>query len=120
MMRWCMLAALLMSCGGGTDAKPPTGSGGTAAPGDAGVVKAGDPFSDDARKLFHCAAASGDAELIVQANLKLGLGNANGTPTDKLAAFTQTQPAWTKKNAKFAEEYADAEKAAACVRERLQ
>jgi hypothetical protein len=117
--RWCLVALMVLSCGG-HDPAPPSGSGSAPVASDAAVERS-DPFGDsEGRKLFHCAAASGDADLIVAANVKLGLGDARGTPNDKLAAYAQAQPAWTKQNARFASDFADPAKAAECARERLK
>lgn len=90
------------SAGGGTATTTTTpASGGGAAMSD-----------DDAHKLYQAAAMTGDSQMIMDVNKKIGLLNADGSANqEKMTKFTTEHGAWAQKNTSFLQEINTPEKA---------
>jgi hypothetical protein len=70
---------------------------------------------DDKHKLFQAAAASRDTALTKRVSEKLGLLNADGSPTDEYAQFFKDHISWLFKNTDFMQSINTTEKARAYV-----
>lgn len=77
-------------------------------------------MSEDGRhKLFQAAAASRDASLTKRVSEKLGLLNADGTPSEEYAEFFKDHIGWIFKNREFMQSINTPEKARAYVEEHI-
>ncbi len=74
---------------------------------------------DDKHKLFQAAAASRDASLTRRVSEKLGLLDANGSPSDQYAPFFKDHIAWIFKNSAFMQTINTPEKARAYTEEHI-
>jgi hypothetical protein len=77
-------------------------------------------MSEDAKhRLFQAAAASRDPSLTRRVSEKLGLLNADGTPTKEYAQFFKDHIAWLFKNSEFMQSINTPEKARAYAEEHI-
>jgi hypothetical protein len=74
---------------------------------------------DDKHKLFQAAAASRDASLTRRVSEKLGLLDANGSPSEEYAPFFKDHIAWIFKNSAFMQTINTPEKARAYAEEHI-
>ncbi|HYJ89046.1 MAG TPA: hypothetical protein VEW46_23470 [Pyrinomonadaceae bacterium] len=74
---------------------------------------------DDKHKLFQAAAASRDPSLTRRVSEKLGLLNADGTPTEEYAQFFKDHIGWLFKNSEFMQSINTPEKARAYAEEHI-
>jgi len=70
---------------------------------------------DDKHKLFQAVATAQDQALMRRVWVKLGLVNANGSPTDEYQAFVKEHIGWIFKNTGFIQTINTPEKARAYV-----
>ena len=89
------------------------------APADAGV-DAGMVGSNADHELWQAAVTSGDPELMKRVNLRLGLANAEGAPTEKMKGFAVSHAAWSTQHADFVNGLVDAAKARAFVEDQTK
>lgn len=74
---------------------------------------------DDKHKLYHAATASGDSDIMIRVQRKLGLISANGVPNSEFAEFAKEHFAWALRNTDFVQEMSTPEKARAYVEEHI-
>lgn len=74
---------------------------------------------DDRHRLFQAAAATQDHELTRRVWRKLGLLNANGTPSDEYQTFMKEHIGWVFRNASWVQTISDPERARAYVEEHM-
>lgn len=80
----------------------------------------GSSMSDDDRhRLFQAAAATQDHELTRRVWRRLGLLEANGSPSDEYQAFMKEHIGWVFRNASWVQTISDPEKARAYVDEHM-
>ena len=74
---------------------------------------------DDRHRLFQAAAATQDHALTRRVWQRLGLLNANGTPSDEYQTFVKEHIGWVFRNASWVQTISDPEKARAYVDEHM-
>jgi hypothetical protein len=78
-------------------------------------VDAGTVGSDEDHELWQAAVTSGDPEIMKRVNVRLGLADENGVPSEKMKGFSATHAGWSTKHAEFVNGMVDAAKARAFV-----
>ena len=74
---------------------------------------------DERHRLYQAAAATQDRELTLRVWRKLGLVDANGSPSDDYQSFARDHIGWVFRNASWVQEISDQEKARAYVEEHM-
>ena len=86
---------------------------------DSSVSSVSSLSDDDKHKLYQAGAMSGDSDLALRVNIKLGLLNEDSTPTDEYPEFLGAHVTWSFRNTDFIKSISTSEKARAYVDEHL-